>query len=61
VIDQMRRSFGHAPGITQGAHAAMFAGVGDQEILLALVTVRSGKTMRENRPGDSMGEKKKGV
>jgi len=38
VIDQVRRRFGHAPGIAGGAYATTIAGVSDQEIVLTLVT-----------------------
>lgn len=48
MIDQVRRRFGHAPGVARGAHATTFAGVGDQEIALTLVAVGARKTMREN-------------
>ena len=48
VIDQMRRCFGHAPGVTRGTNATTLARVRDQEIVLALITVRSGEAMREN-------------
>ena len=39
MIDQVRRCFGHAPGVARGAHAATFAGIRDQEIVLALVAI----------------------
>ena len=48
MIDQMRGGFGHAPVVARGAHATALAGVGDQEIVLALVAVDAGKAMREN-------------
>lgn len=44
----MRGSFGHAPGFAGGAHATALAGVGDQEIVLALIAVRSGESMRKD-------------
>lgn len=53
MIDRVRRRFGHAPGVVTegnprgagGAYATTFAGVGNQEIVLALVAVRSGESM----------------
>ena len=48
MIDQVRRCFGHAPGVAGGAHTTALAGVGDQEIELALVAVGASKTMRED-------------
>jgi hypothetical protein len=39
VIDQARRCFGHAPRVAGGARASTSAGIGDQEIVLTLVTV----------------------
>jgi hypothetical protein len=48
VIDQVRGYFGHAPGVARGAHTTTFAGVRDQEIVLALVAVRPGKAVSED-------------
>ena len=48
MIDQMRRRFGHAPRVAGGAYATTFAGVRDQEIVLALVAVSSGETVSED-------------
>lgn len=47
-IDQMRGSFGHAPDVAGGAHATALAGVGDQEIVLALVTVGVGEAVSKD-------------
>ena len=48
MIDQMRGSFGHAPGVAGGAHATTLAGVGEEEIVLALVAVGAGESMRKD-------------
>lgn len=48
MIDQTCLCFGHPPGFARGTHAATLAGVGDQEIVLALVAVSSGETVGEN-------------
>ena len=48
MIDQVRGRFGHAPGVARGAHATALAGVGDQEIVLALVAVGAGESMRKD-------------
>ncbi len=48
VIDQVRRCFGHAPRVAGRAHAATFAGAGDQEIVLALVTVSTSEAVSED-------------
>jgi len=48
VIDQVRRGFGHAPRVAGEAHATSFAGVCDQEIVLALVAVSSGEAVSED-------------
>ena len=44
----MRGRFGHAPGVAGGAHATALAGVGDQEIMLALVAVGAGESVGED-------------
>ena len=44
----MRRRFGHAPSVALGAYATTLAGVGDQEIVLTLVTVGEGEAMRND-------------
>jgi hypothetical protein len=43
----MRRCFDHTPGVAGWTHTTTFAGVRDQEIVLALVAVRSGEAMRK--------------
>ena len=53
VIDQVRRCFGHAPGVARGAHATTFAGVRDQKIVLTLVAAGASKTVRENAAFES--------
>ena len=53
VIDQVRGSFGHAPGVAGGAHATALAGVCDQEIVLALVAVGSGKAVSKDAAFES--------
>ena len=48
MIDQMRGSFGHAPRVAGGAHTATFAGVRDQEIVLARIAIGAGETVGED-------------
>jgi len=48
VIDQMRRRFGHAPGVARGAYATTLARVGNHEIVLTLVTVGAGESIRDD-------------
>ena len=47
----MRGSFGHVPVVARGAHATALAGLGDQEIVLALVAVAA--TLNGLNGGDS--------
>ena len=48
MIDRVLRCSGHAPRVAGRAHVATFAGVCDQEIVLALVAVGSGEAVGEN-------------
>ena len=48
VIGEMRCRRYHAPGIARGAHAALLAREGDQEVVPALRVPRAGQAMGED-------------
>ena len=45
VIRQVRRRLHHAPGVTRGADAPAFAGIGHEVVVPAIVTPGSGKAI----------------
>ena len=45
MIRQMRGRLRHAPGVARGAHASALAGIGDEIVVSAVITLGPGKAV----------------
>jgi hypothetical protein len=48
MVGQMRGGLGHAPRVAGRAHAAPFAGEGDEEVVAALIAVGACEAVSQN-------------
>ena len=48
MVCQVRRRLHHTPGVVQGAHVPVFAGIGDELVVPAVITAGTGKAVRND-------------